>query len=145
MPSDPVSPDVAELAHDLRIACMRVARRVRFDSPGAALPPHLFSILARLSETPRTVGELAAMELVSAPSMSRATGQLCEQGLAERSCDEHDGRLVRISLTDAGRELVTTERARRDAWVTERLEELTEEERETLRQATTILGRVVGR
>lgn len=138
-----LDPDTAALAHDLRIACMRVARRVRFDADNM-LAPHLFSVLARLAEEPLTVGELAAIERVSAPSMSRTVAQLDEQGLVTRSSDEHDGRLVRLSLTDEGADLVTSERARRDAWMTERLEGLAADERDLLRRATEILESVVG-
>ncbi|SOC56410.1 MarR family winged helix-turn-helix transcriptional regulator [Ornithinimicrobium cerasi] len=138
--SDP--DDIASLAHAVRISCMRVARRVRFDADNT-VAPHLFSVLARLAEEPRTVGELACIEKVSAPSMSRAVAQLVEPGLVERHSDEHDGRLVRLSLTDAGREVVRTERARRDAWMTERLEGLSAEERDVLRRATAILESVV--
>ncbi|MFX0538404.1 MarR family winged helix-turn-helix transcriptional regulator [Ornithinimicrobium sp. Y1847] len=125
---------------------MRVARRVRFDTDGEALlAPHLFSVLARLTTGPHTSGELATIEQVSAPTMSRAVGQLVDLGLIERSADEHDGRLVRLSLTPQGSDLVTSERARRDAWMTERLEGLSAEERDLLARATTLLEQVVCR
>lgn len=130
------------LAHDLRIACMRIARRVRFDAEGEVVP-HLFSILARLIEQPRTVGELASIEKVSAPSMSRSVGQLTELGYAQRSADEHDGRLVRISITPAGAEVVHHERKRRDAWMTEKLESLDPQDRELLRQAADLMERMM--
>jgi DNA-binding MarR family transcriptional regulator len=134
--------DIASLAHRVRVSCMRVARRVRYDADNT-VAPHLFSVLARLFEEPRTVGELACIEKVSAPSMSRAVAQLVEQGLVARHSDEHDGRLVRLSLTGTGREVVGLERARRDAWMTERLEGLSAEDRQVLRRATTILESVV--
>ena len=133
-----------ELAHHLRVACMRVARRVRFDADNA-LAPHLFSILARLSVQPSTVGELAAGEQVSAPSMSKAVGQLCESGYVLRQADEHDGRVVRLSLTEEGAELVRVERANRDAWMTTRLEALTPQQRRVLAEATELLEQVVAR
>ncbi|MGC5582879.1 MarR family winged helix-turn-helix transcriptional regulator [Ornithinimicrobium sp. W1679] len=142
MPSP--DPDTSALAHDLRIACMRVARRVRYDADNT-IPPHLFSVLVRLAEQPRTVGELAAIEQVSAPSMSRAVAQVCEAGWASRSADEHDGRLVRLTLSSEGEETVRRERAHRDAWMTERLEGLTGEQRRVLREATDLLGEVVDR
>ncbi|MGO0576588.1 MarR family winged helix-turn-helix transcriptional regulator [Ornithinimicrobium panacihumi] len=149
--SDPAptpDPAVADLAHELRIACMRVARRVRFDADNA-VAPHLFSILARLSVEPSTVGELAATEQVSAPTMSRAVGQLCESGYVRRTADEHDGRVVHLSLTDEGEELVRVERANRDAWMTARLAALTAQQRAVLAEATDLiedlLSRDVGR
>jgi len=47
-----------------------------------------------------------------------------------------------VRLSDAGRELVLAERRRRDAWLAQRLAELTPEERRLLRQAAPILDRL---
>ena len=135
---------VPELAHALRIACMRVARRVRYEA-GNTVPPHLFSVLVRLSEQPRTVGELAAIEQVSAPSMSRTVAQSCEAGYAVRMADEHDGRLVRLALTPLGEETVRTEREHRDRWFTERLERLSAEDQQLLHRATELIEELVAR
>lgn len=135
---------VPELAHALRIACMRVARRVRYEA-GNTVPPHLFSVLVRLSEQPRTVGELAAIEQVSAPSMSRTVAQICEAGYAVRMADEHDGRLVRLALTPMGEETVRTEREHRDRWFTERLERLSAEDQQLLHRATELIEELVAR
>lgn len=131
-------PGTSALAHDLRIACMRVARRVRYDADNT-IPPHLFSILVRLAEQPRTVGELATIEQVTAPSMSRAVTQVCGSGWAERSADEHDGRLVRLTLTPEGEQTVRRERAHRDAWMTARIENLAAADRVLLRRATDLI------
>lgn len=131
-------PQTAALAHDLRIACMRVARRVRFDADNT-IAPHHFSVLVRLHDQPRTSGELATIEQVSAPSMSRALGQLVDLGYVVRSPDPDDGRVVRLSLTDEGRATVERERAHRDAWMTARLEGLGEDDRELLRRAADLL------
>lgn len=136
--------ETAVLAHDLRIACMRVARRVRFDADNT-IAPHHFSVLVRLLDQPRTLGELAGIEQVSPPSMSRAVGQLVDQGYVIRSPDADDGRLVRLSLTDEGRATVQRERAHRDAWMTARLEGLPEDERQLLRRATDLLEELVRR
>lgn len=138
----PPRADVARLAHDLRIACMRVSRRVRFES-GGALAPHQFSVLVRLLDHPSTLRDLAAFERVSPPTMSRTVNGLVETGLVAKAEDPDDGRAVALSLTDAGRDVVATERAKRDAWMAARLEDLTEEERETLTRATRILEEVL--
>ena len=141
-PSPPPSDPTTALAHDLRIACMRVARRVRFDADNT-IAPHHFSVLVKLHDDPRTLGELAAIEQVSAPSMSRTVGQLCDIGYVERAADPDDGRLVRLSLTGAGRSVVERERAHRDAWMVARLEGLTDADREALRRATDLLEQVL--
>lgn len=133
-----LDPQTAALANDLRIACMRVARRVRFDADNT-FPPHQFSVLVRLLDQPRSPGELAAIEQVSAPSMSRTIGQLVDQGYAVRAPDPDDGRCVRLSLTEEGAEAVRRERAHRDAWMTARLEGLRAQDRELLRRAADLI------
>lgn len=138
MPDATPDPATAALAHDLRIACMRVARRVRFDADNT-IAPHHFSVLVRLHEQPRTLGELAAIEQVSAPSMSRSVGQLAELGYVERAPDPDDGRLVRLSLTADGRRVLEREREHRDAWMAARLEGLSERDRTLLRRATDLV------
>src|SRR6476469_9682225 len=85
------------LAGELRLACMRISRRVRFESTDV-VAPHQFSVLARLEETPRTPRELADIERVSAPSMSRTVAALVERGLVLRADDPTDGRQVILSL-----------------------------------------------
>lgn len=137
-------PDTAALAHDLRIACMRVARRVRFDADNT-MAPHQFSVLVRLDEQPRTLGELASIEQVSPPSMSRTVGQLVDLGYAVRHPDPDDGRLVRLSLTQEGTDVVRRERALRDAWMTARIEGLDTADRELLRRATDLLEEMMRR
>lgn len=51
----------ATLASQLRLACMRISRRIRFES-ASAVAPHQFSVLVRLDEQPRTPRELANIE-----------------------------------------------------------------------------------
>lgn len=130
-------PDTAALAHDLRIACMRVARRVRFDADNT-VAPHQFSVLVRL-EQPRTLGEVAALEQVSAPTISRTVAQLVDQGYVTRETDPDDRRSVRLSLSELGADVVRRERAHRDAWMTARLEGLTAADRTLLRRATDLI------
>ncbi len=143
-PSTLPDPGVAALAHDLRTACMRVSRRVRFETT-TNLAPHQFSVLVRLVDRPCTAGELAEHERVTAPSMTRTVTGLVDRGWVARSADESDGRVVVLSLTEAGQQLIGEERAKRDAWMAVRLEGLTEGDRGVLRRATTLLEEVVAR
>ena len=129
------------LTSDLRMACMRISRRVRFEST-APVAPHQFSVLARLEEAHRTPKELAAFEKVSAPSMTRTVAGLVEGGLVARADDPTDGRQVILSLTHEGRRTIRDIRRRRDQWFAARLEKLTDDERAVLAQATVLLERV---
>ena len=123
------------------MACMRISRRVRFEST-APVPPHQFSVLARLEEQPCTQRELADIEKVSAPSMTRTVAGLVEAGLVARADDPTDGRQVILSLTPEGRRTIRDIRRRRDQWFAARLERLTDEERAVLAAATVLLERV---
>jgi DNA-binding MarR family transcriptional regulator len=132
---------VSTLAGELRLACMRISRRVRFESTHL-VAPHQFSALCRLEEAPRTPGELAEIEKVSPPSMTRTVAALVERGLVARTADPEDRRQVILSLTDDGRSLLRDIGRRRDAWMSVRVGHLTPEEQEILQQASAILTRV---
>ena len=132
---------VTALAGELRLACMRISRRIRFESTHE-VPPHQFSVLARLEEAPRTPGELAEIERVSAPSMTRTVAALVERGLVARTADPSDGRQVILSLTAEARKVLKEIRRRRDQWMTVRVKGLSPEEQEVLRKAASILSRV---
>ncbi len=137
----PSRADVIELATELRLACMRISRRVRFESTDT-LAPHHFSVLARLEESVRTPRELADIEKVSAPSMSRTIGCLEDDGLLTRTTAPEDRRSVLVAITHAGRASLTEARERRNEWMSTRLAALTLEEREVLRRASAILAKV---
>lgn len=135
------APTIEQVAHDLRLACMRISRGVRFDQRNE-IQPHLFSVLARLDAASRTAAELAAIERVSPPSMSKSVGVLVERGFVRRDADPDDGRQSILSLTPDGEDFLARQRQARDDWMTERLEGLTEEERAVLERATVLLNRV---
>jgi DNA-binding MarR family transcriptional regulator len=132
------------LAVDLRSVCMRISRRVRFSDSGRnSLPPHQVSVLGKLEKQIRTPRELAEIECVSAPSMTRTVNALVEQGLVRRDADPDDGRQVHLQLTPDGRKSLSAVRRSRDEWVYSRMADLTEEECAVLRDAVDILERVV--
>ena len=135
---------VSALSEDLRLACMRISRRVRFESTDD-IAPHQFSVLARLEDGPLTPRALADIEKVSAPSMTRTVGCLVDDGLVERHDDPEDGRRVLVELTEQGREVLLAARRRRGRWMSERVRELSPEEQATLAEATEILRRIAAR
>lgn len=132
---------LTRMATDLRLACMRISRRIRFES-SHDVAPHQFSVLCRLEEAPRTPGELAEIERVAKPSMTRTVGALVDRGLVVRQDDPLDGRSVILSLTEEGRRAVRAIRRRRDAWMAARVARLTPEEQDVLARATEILAKV---
>jgi len=65
-----------------------------------------YDVLYTLSKcpTPVRVGELHQHVLLSQPALSRMVERLVERGFIERCADPADGRGVRLSLTEAGRD-----------------------------------------
>ncbi|MFD0484980.1 MarR family winged helix-turn-helix transcriptional regulator [Kineococcus sp. GCM10028916] len=142
--TDPNPTALDQLAVDLRVSLLRTARRLRAQKSVDELSDAQFSVLAHLfTQGPRTPGELAEAEHVRPPSMTRTIAGLVEQGLVTRTDHPDDGRQVLISVTDRGREVVEETRARRAAWLSRRLESLTEAERATLAEAARILRTVI--
>ena len=133
----------AALAAELRVALMRSVRRLRAEKPDADLSDAQYSVLAVLDRLgPTTPGEIAAVERVQPPSMTRTVAALADLGLVARSEHPADRRQVLVSLTEAGAATVRETRRRRDAWLARRLAALTPDERDVLSRAAEILRRI---
>jgi len=89
-----------------------------------------------------TVGELASLEMVRPPSMTRTVTCLEELGHVVRRRHDTDGRQVVVALTETGTTTVVADRRSRDAWLALRLSDLTPHERAVLREAAPILERL---
>ncbi len=130
-------------AADLRIAVMRLARRLRTERASDTLTPSQLAVLATLMrEGPMCPGDLATAERVQPPSMTRILNSLQTAGMVTRTKHPADGRQVLYTATEPGRELVNRDRARRDNWLSQQLQELTPAERAALDSAIPILTRL---
>jgi DNA-binding MarR family transcriptional regulator len=132
----------------MRISVSRLARRLRVERLGLGGPETALSDiqLAALAALERkgsmTPGELAEHEKVQPPSMTRVIAVLEERGLVLREPHSTDRRQVILTATADGKDLVQRVRRRREAWLAQRLQELTPEERQILRQAAPILEKI---
>ncbi|HSI94197.1 MAG TPA: MarR family transcriptional regulator [Jiangellaceae bacterium] len=143
MPAATFTHTQAGLASALRIAVMRLARRLRNEREDVSLTLTQLSTLGTLARLgPLPLGELAAAERVQPPSMTRIVSGLEERGLAVREADPKDRRLVIVRLADEGKALLAADRRRRDAWLNHRLRELSPDERAVLRQAVPVLEKL---
>src|SRR6202521_5398394 len=122
----------AGLAIAMRISVSRLARRLKVEQRlgVAGADPVLSDIqLAALSALERhqamTPGELADYEKVQPPSMTRVIAVLEERGLVRRAAHPTDRRQVILTVTQQGRDLVQLVRRRREAWLAQRMQELT--------------------
>ena len=131
----------AGLASELRVSVMRLRRRLAVERhPDNELSLGAMAVLGALHRNgPLALGELAAYERVQPPSMTRTVNCLQDGGYVVRRAHETDGRQVLVDLTDRGRETLLADRARRDAWLAQRLRELTPEERAILRRAAPLI------
>jgi MarR family transcriptional regulator, organic hydroperoxide resistance regulator len=83
---------------------IREGTRVVLARYGAQRPQNL--VLDALAETDGlTPGDIAERLLVSGPTAVRMTQRMEANGLVERRRDDPDGRLVRIYITERGREI----------------------------------------
>lgn len=128
-----------DLATDLRLACQRIARRVRFEST-SEVAPHQFSVLVSLRRSgPQTPTQLANHDQVSTPSMTRTLNCLVDRGLVERVPHPVDRRQVLVELTESGLDVVEQTIARRDLWMVNHLASLSDDQLKLLRQAADLL------
>ena len=131
------------VASALRLAVMRLARRLRGERSDSSLTISQIAALSTLERSgPLTPRELAAAERVQPPSMTRITASLEAAGLVTRTDHPSDGRQVLLAASPEGAALVREDRRRRDAWLAQRLRDLPPEDVEVLRRAAVVLGRL---
>jgi DNA-binding MarR family transcriptional regulator len=128
-----------ELASSLRLALARTARRLRQEA-GTGLSPSLTAALATVERCgPLTPSELAGLERVARPTVTRVLIRLEEAGLISRTPDPADRRSTLVAITSAGAALLAEARTRKDAFLSERLDGLSPADRATLARAAAIL------
>ena len=131
------------LAAELRLVVMRLARRLRQQAPADVTPSMLSALTVVERLGPITLGDLAGFERVRPPTMTRIVARLEEDGLVEREPDESDGRVTRLRLSSAGRKLISKNRTRKDAYLADRLEQLSPRERSRLQGGIEVIQRLL--
>jgi DNA-binding MarR family transcriptional regulator len=123
-------------------ASIKILRLVRVEDARSGIGPAQLSALSVLVFAgARTLRELAALEQVKAPTMSRIVDGLVRQGLAARIIGATDRRSVSISATAKGKKLLLAGRDRRVQALAKRFASLSEQEIAILKQAAEILAR----
>jgi len=137
--------DERSLASRLRLAVVRLNRRLRAQRTSSSVTLTQFSALTSLKKCgPMTPGELAAKEVVQPPSMTRVIAALEEIGYVSRRPHPTDGRQSIVELTEDGLTYVLADISAREAWLDKRLAGLTDAERHTLTEAAEIIDRMAG-
>ena len=145
MPDRAAEIPLTDLAARLRLAIVRTARRLRQEAATEAtgLTPTSTAALATIERHgPLTQSELADLERVKRPTVTRTLGCLEREGLLERTPDPTDGRSSLVAINALGRERLRRLRGRKNAYLARRMRDLTDEEVETLERAAEILDRM---
>lgn len=135
--------DVAELAATLQVVINRLARQLRTERTEGLTFTAMAALATVVRHGPLPISELAGIERVKAPSMTRTVGILESMGLVVRRTAEADARMVMVSATEAGIETIERIRLARREWLSARLGQLSAEELSTLRAAAAVLTKVV--
>ena len=133
------APPDTQLASRLRLAVMRLARVLRQKAQEGITPSQLSALVTVEREGPVTLGELAALEGVQPPTMTRIVAALEDDKLVEREVDKADRRVSRLHITGVGRRLLERNRSRKTAYLASRMRGLTDEERDVLARAASLL------
>jgi DNA-binding MarR family transcriptional regulator len=131
-----------ELSSHLRLTVMRLARRLRQEGAGEVTATHLSALSTLAKHGEMSLGELAAIERIEPPSMTRIAARLELDGLALRQQDPKDRRVSRIAVTPFGLQVLDETRTRRDAFLAAKLQRLGDEDRETLTLVLPLLERI---
>src|SRR5216684_1263334 len=98
----PVPPlSAAGLASQLRIMIARLSRRIRRESAvdGDNFSPSIMAALTSVEHVgPVTLGDLAAIERIQPPSLTRIVARMEESGLVTRVTDVDDRRVARVEI-----------------------------------------------
>jgi len=133
-----------EVADRLHSAAIHLLRQLRLQDHASSVGPAKLSALSILVFVgPKSLGELAQMEQVKPPTMSRIVDGLEEEGFVKRKTDENDGRSIRISATAKGKKLLVDARARRIHDLTERLHGLSIDQLRCLEEASALIDQIL--
>jgi DNA-binding MarR family transcriptional regulator len=139
----PAAVEGADLGAQVRSAVGRLYRRFRSERPEGSLGDAALEVLTRLHKRgPQTLTELSTRDRVSPASMSQTVNRLTSAGYAVRTRDPNDRRKVLFSATAEGDELAGATRAQRNAWLDQRLQALSADDRAVIARATALLSSI---
>src|SRR5207247_10814087 len=128
-----VAADPTVLANRLRPVLLQLNRQVRREVRSLGVPGGQVSLLVQIKYHPGIgIRELAALERISVPGMSKFISRLEEAGLVQRERVEGDQRRVGLTLTPAGQKVLRSVKSKRTAWLASRLRDLDPDELEAI-------------
>jgi DNA-binding MarR family transcriptional regulator len=138
------APAAAELAHRLRPVLLKLARELRREVHALGITGGQVALLIQIRKH-EGIGPrgLAEMERISPAAMSGYIARLVKAGLVTRVPDERDRRRQVLALTEKAERVLRSVRSRRTAWLAERLERLSADERTAIDAALEPLLRLL--
>ena len=128
-----VAADTTVLANRLRPVLLQLNRQLRREIHSLGVTGGQVSLLVQIKFHPGIgIRELAALERMSVPGMSKFISRLEDAGLVQRAPVAGDQRRVGLTLTPAGHKVLRSVKSRRTAWLSARLRELDPEELEAI-------------
>jgi len=124
-----IAADPTVLANRLRPVLLQLNRQLRREVHSLGVTGGQVSLLVQIKCRPGIgIRELAALERMSVPGMSKFISRLEEAGLVQRAPVEGDQRRVGLTLTSAGQKVLRSVKSKRTAWLSARLRELDPDE-----------------
>jgi len=128
-----VAADPTVLANRLRPVLLQLNRQLRREIHSLGVTGGQVSLLVQIKYHPGIgIRELAALERMSVPGMSKFISRLEEADLVQRAPVEGDQRRVGMTLTPAGQKVLRSVKSKRTAWLASRLRDLDPDELEAI-------------
>jgi DNA-binding MarR family transcriptional regulator len=128
-----VTADTTAIANQLRPVLLKLNRELRREIHSLGVTGGQVALLVQIKYHPGIgIRELARLERVSVPGMSKFVARLEEAGLVERAPVAGDQRRVGLSLTANGHKVLRSVKSKRTAWLSARLRQLEPEELEAI-------------
>jgi len=144
MPTLATATDPVTVANRLRPVLLKLNRHLRREIHSLGVTGGQASLLFTIQRQPGIgVRELAALERMSAPGMSKYVGRLEAAGLIVREPSDEDRRRIGLRVSPEGERVLRSVKSRRTAWLAARLKELSEAELETVDAAIESLQELI--
>ena len=131
------------LADQLHSAAIHLLRLVRVQDLKTGIGPARLSALSVLVfGAPKSLKELAEIEQVQPPTMSRIVNGLVKEKLIRRAISTDDRRQVRLEATEKGRRVLREARERRVSDLAARLHDLSHAELAKLEETLEVIAKV---
>jgi DNA-binding MarR family transcriptional regulator len=136
---EPGGPAPQALAGRLRLSMIRLSRQLRRYDPSELTIAQLSLLASVVRGGPIGVGQLAEIEGLPSPAVTRLADKLEEAGLVTRQANPADRRGVHLVPTPAGEQLFAHRWESGNAWLAGHLSALSEDDRVALERAVTVL------